>query len=54
MSLRLNRLSPIFQTIREVPGIGRKPRTKYDMRLGRKLPIDFMIVRQKPDQTFFI
>ena len=52
MSLRLNRSDPNFRTIRELPGIGRRPRTKVDVRLGRNLPIDFMIVRQKRDQTF--
>ena len=45
MSLRLNRSNPIFRTIRELPGIGRRPRTRDDIRLGRNLPIDFMIVR---------
>ena len=52
MSLRLNRSELIFRTIRKLPGIGRRPRTRDDVRLGRNLPIDFMIVRQKPDQTF--
>ena len=52
MSLRLNRSEPLFQTIRELPGIGRKARTRDDVRLGINLPIDFMIIRQKPDQTF--
>ena len=50
MSLRLNRSEPIFRTIRELPGIGRRPRTRDDIRLGRNLPIDFKLVRQKPDQ----
>ena len=52
MSLRLNRSHPIFRTIRELPGIGRRSRTKDDIRLGRNLPIDFMIVRQKRNQPF--
>ena len=52
MSLRLNRSDPIFRTIREVLGFGRRPRTIDDVRLGRNLPFDFTIVRQKPDQTF--
>ena len=52
MSLRLDRSDPIFRTIRELPGIGRRRRTRDDMRLERNLPIDFMIVRQKRDQTF--
>ena len=52
MSLRLNRSDPLFRTIREIPGIGRRRRTKDDIRLGRNLPIDFKIERQKRDQTF--
>ena len=52
MSVRLNRSEPIFQTIIELPGIGRRPRTKDDIRQSRNLPNSFMIVRQKPTQTF--
>ena len=52
MSPRLNRSEPIFRAIREIPGIGRRPRTRDDVRLGKNLPIDFMIVRQKRDQFF--
>ena len=52
MSLRLNRSEPSFQTIREFPGIGRRPRTRDDILLQRNLPISFMVVRQKPTQTF--
>ena len=52
MSLRLNRSDPIVRTIRELPGVGRRRRIKNDIPLGRNLPIDFMIVRQKRDQTF--
>ena len=52
MSLRLNRSDPIFRTIRELPGIGRRRRTRNDIRQGRNLTIDFLIVRQKRDQTF--
>ena len=52
MSLRLNRSEPIFRTIIELPGIGRKPRTRDDIRQSRNLPFSFMIVRQKPTQTF--
>ena len=52
MSLRLNRSDPIFRTKRELPGIGRRRRTRDAIQLGRNLPIDFMIVRQKRDQTF--
>ena len=52
MSLRLNRSELSFRTIRELPGIGRRPRTRDDIRLQRNLPISSMIVRQKPTQTF--
>ena len=52
MSLRLNRSKPLFRTIRELPGIGRRPRTREDLRLQRILPLSFMVVRQKPTQTF--
>ena len=52
MYLRLNRSEPIFQTIIELPGIGRRPRTREDIRQSRNLPNIFMIVRQKPTQTF--
>ena len=53
MSLRFNKSDPIFRTIRELPGIGRIRRTRNDIRLGRTpIIIDFMIVRQKRDQTF--
>ena len=52
MSLRLNRSEPIFRTIIELLGIGRRPRTRDDIRQSRSLPNSFMIVRQKPTQTF--
>ena len=52
MSLQLNRAEPIFRTIIELPGIGRKPRTRDDIRLRRNLPISFLVERQKPTQTF--
>ena len=52
MSLRLNRSEPLFRTIRELSSIGRRPRTRDDIRLQRNLHISFMIVRQKPTQTF--
>ena len=54
MSLRLNRSDPIFRTIRELPAVGRRRRTRNDIRLGRNLAIDFMIIRQKRDQTFVL
>ena len=52
MSLRLNRSEPIFRIILELPGIGRRPRTRDDIRLRRNLPFSFMVVWQKPTQTF--
>ena len=52
MSLRLNRSEPLFRTIRELPGFGKRPRTRDDKRLQRNLPISFMVVQQKPTQTF--
>ena len=52
MSLRLNRSEPLFRTIRELPGVGRRPRTRDDLRLQRNLPLSFMVVRQKPTQIF--
>ena len=52
VSLRLNRSEPLLRTIQELPGIGRRPRTRDDIRLRRNLPLSFMVVRQKPTQTF--
>ena len=52
MSLRLNRSEPIFRTIIELPGNGRRPRTRDDIRQSRNFLFSFMIVRQKPTQTF--
>ena len=52
MSIRLSRSEPIFRTIIELPGIGRRPQTRDDIRQSRNLPNSFMIVRQKPTQTF--
>ena len=51
MSLRLNRSEPIFRKITELPGIVRRPRTRDDTQ-SRNLPYSYMIVRQKPTQTF--
>ena len=51
-SLRLNRSEPLFRTIREQPGIGKRPRIREDIRLRKNLPFSFMIVRQKPTQIF--
>ena len=52
MSLRLNRLEPSFRRIRELPRFGIRARKRDDIRLQRNLPIFFMVVRQKPTQTF--
>ena len=52
MSLRLNRSEPIFRTILELPGIGRRPRSRDDILQSRNLLYSFMVVRQKPTQTF--
>ena len=52
MSLGLNRSEPPFRTIRELPGIGRRPRRRDDIRLQRNLPLSFVVVGQKPTQTF--
>ena len=52
MSLRLNRSKPLIRTIRELPGIGRRPRTRDGIRIRRKLLLGFMVVRQKPTHTF--
>ena len=52
MSLRLNRSEPSFRTIQKLPRIGRRPRTRDDIRLQRNLPLSFMVLRQKPTQTF--
>ena len=54
MSLRLNRSEPLFRLIIELPGIGRRSRTRDDLRLRRNLPLSFMVVQRKPDQTFYI
>ena len=52
MSLRLNRSEPLFRTVLELSGIGRRPRTRDNLRVHRNLPFNFMVVRQKPTQTF--
>ena len=54
MSLRLNTSEPIFRTILELPGSGRRPRTGDDIRLSRKLPFSFMVVRQKPHKPLYL
>ena len=52
MSVRLNRSEPLFRTIIELLGIGRRSRTRDNLRLRRNLPLSFMVVRRKPDQTY--
>ena len=52
MSLRLYRSEPLIRTILELPGIGRRPWTRDDLRLRINLPLSFMVVRRKPEQTF--
>ena len=47
MSLRRNRSEPLFRTKRELPGIGRRPRTRDNLRLRSNLTLIFMVVRQK-------
>ena len=53
-SLRLNRSEPIFRTILELPGVGRRPRTREDIRLRRNLPFSFMVVRQKQHKLLYL
>ena len=52
MSLRLNRSEPLFRTIIQLPGIGRRSLTRDDLRARRNLSLSFMVVERKPDQTF--
>ena len=52
MSLRLHRSESIFRTIIELSGIERRPRKRDNIGQSRNLPNSFMIVRQKPTQTF--
>ena len=54
MSLRLNRLEPLFRTKLELPVIGRRSRTRDDLRLRRNLPLSFMVLRQKPEQVLYL
>ena len=53
MSLMLDRPTPIFQAIREMPGIARRPRTRHNLRLGSNRPIGHMLVRRKPEEQVF-
>ena len=54
LSLRLNSSTPFFQTILELPGIARRPRTKHYLRLKRNLQIDFMLVRRNSNNEVFV
>ena len=51
MSLRLNKVTPIFQTIQKIPGIARRPRSWREKQSGIG-PLCYMIVRRKPEHTF--
>ena len=51
MSLRLNKSTPIFQTIQKIPGIATRSRSRREQRLGTG-PLYYMIVRRKPEQVF--
>ena len=46
-SLRLNKFTPTFRTIREIPGNARRPISRREQRFG-----DGPIVRQRPEQVF--
>ena len=49
MSLRLNKSTPIFQTIWDIPGIEQRTRSRREHRLndGQRY---YMIVRRKPQK----
>ena len=47
MSLRFNRPEPLFRTLRELPGIGNRPRIRDDIRLQRNLPITYTLKKTK-------
>ena len=51
MSLRLDKLTPKFQTIPGKPGIESIPRSWCETQSGIR-SLCYMIVRQKPEQTF--
>ena len=53
-SLRLNRSEPLFRTIIEIPGIGRRPRTRDDLRLRRNLPLSIMVVGQSQTKLLYL
>ena len=54
LSLRLNRSEPSFRTIRELPGIERRTRTRDDIGLQQNLPIIFQVVRQKQNKLLYL
>ena len=54
MSLRLNRSEPLFRTILELPGIGRRPRTRDDLTTTKKLTIKFHGLTAKARPNFYI
>ena len=56
MSLRPNRSEPLFHTIIELPGIGRRPRTRDDLRLTttKKLTNKFHGRTAKARPNFYI
>ena len=51
MSLQLNKSTPSFQTVQEIPGIARRPLSRREQRSGNG-PLYYMIVRRKPEQVF--
>ena len=51
MYLRLNKSTPIFQTIQEIPRVARRPRSWREQRQNDG-PIYYMIVRRKPQKVF--
>ena len=51
MSQRLNKFTPNFQTIPEIPDIERRPRSWSERPTGNG-PLCYMIERRKPEQTF--
>ena len=51
LSLRLNAFTQSFQTIPEVPGIERRPRSWHERQSGIG-PLCYMILRRKSEQTF--
>ena len=51
MSLCLNKSSPIFRTIREIPGIALSSRSRHEQQLNDG-PSYYVIVRRKLQQVF--